>query len=224
MGSVLSCCNKGSSEEEDSLLRAQQAGYGSNINDGDTDSYTAEQQRLQDEERIAQTRENQLREIVNSTNDKMIDISMITNSGIVIQSNDLVDHVRKFTDERSETGDSNDNYLAPVSSNLAAIMSNSASLHNNNNHNNNNNINNNYNNHTTQSSTHSRLLDDQILDDILHTGGATLSAKAVFTPLDTKIQMTKENKNNLKDTHQQIKKSLEEQLKVEPLGSLLMTF
>ncbi|CAB4256400.1 similar to Saccharomyces cerevisiae YKR007W MEH1 Component of the EGO complex [Maudiozyma barnettii] len=216
MGSVLSCCNKGSSEEEDSLLRAQQAGYGSNINDGDADSYTAEQQRLQDEERVAQARENQLRDIVNATNDKMIDISMITNSGIVIQSNDQIDEVRKFADKNSETGDGNDNYLAPVSSNLAAIMSNSGSLHNNNNNNN----------YTSQNSTHSRPLDDQILDDISHTGGTTTSAstKAVFVTLDTNGQMTKEDKDNLKAMHQQIKKSLEDQLKVEPLGSLVMTF
>lgn len=209
MGAVLSCCNKGNSEEEEALLRAHQAGYGSNPAENEEDSYMAEQQRLQEEEMVAQARENQLREIVNNTNDKMIDISMLTNSGIVIQGTDLMDSSTHFPDDRSDTEDGTDNYLAPVSSNLAAIMSNNASLKNNN--------------RTTQNSTHSRLLDDQIQDTISHSGNLPVS-KANFVQLDTNTQLSEQEKNELKDVHQKIAKGLEEQLTVKPKGDLVITF
>ena len=209
MGAVLSCCNKGNSEEEEALLRAQQTGYGSNSADNMEDSYMAEQQRLQEEERVGQARENQFREIVNNTNDKMIDISMLTNSGIVLHGTDLMDNSVHFSDDRSETEDGTDNYLAPVSSNLAAIMSNNASIKNNNN--------------TTQNSTHSRLLDDQIQDSISHTENLHV-CKADFVQLDTNTQLSEQEKNELKDMHRKIAKGLEEQLTVKPKGDLVITF
>ncbi|CCD27388.1 Meh1p NDAI_0K01970 [Naumovozyma dairenensis CBS 421] len=89
MGVIFSCCNvhSGDDEEQESLLRSQHE----NNNNGDpnSDSYDALLQRqleLQEQKRL--TREKQLRDIVTDTNDKLIDISMVSNSGIVIQSDD----------------------------------------------------------------------------------------------------------------------------------------
>lgn len=209
MGPVLSCCNRGSSEEEEALLRARQAGYGSESAENEEDPHMAEQLRLQEEERIAQARENQLREIVNNTNDKMIDISMLTNSGIVIQGTDLIDNSTHFPEDRSDTEDGTDNYLAPVSSNLVAIMSNNASIKNNNN--------------TTQNSTHSKLIDDQIQDSISHSEHLPVS-KANFVQLDTNTQLSEQEKKQLKEMHHKIAKGLEEQLTVKPKGDLVITF
>ncbi|BAO39916.1 hypothetical protein KLMA_30621 [Kluyveromyces marxianus] len=80
MGNVLSCCF-GHDEESDPLLQ-EQSGYGSQAQ---LDFNEMEQRQ---KESIRQ-RERELTEIVNSTNDKLIDIGMISNSGIVASSHDL---------------------------------------------------------------------------------------------------------------------------------------
>lgn len=102
MGAVFSCCKHHAGEENEALLREQQAGYGSqgNANDG----YDAEQMRLKEHEQKLLAREQELRDIVANTNDKLIDISMINNSGIVIQGTDLQEALDKRQQE--EGGDS----------------------------------------------------------------------------------------------------------------------
>lgn len=81
MGNILSCCFKADTEEADPLLQ-EQDGYGSQ---GQLD-YNEMEQRQQ--ERMLE-RERELTEIVNNTNDKLIDIGMISNSGIVATSRDF---------------------------------------------------------------------------------------------------------------------------------------
>ncbi|EJS42921.1 meh1p [Saccharomyces arboricola H-6] len=93
MGIVFSCCKHHASEEDEALLREQQAGYGTQGNAND--EYDAEQVRLKEHEQKLLAREQELREIVANTNDKLIDISMINNSGIVIQGTDLQEALDK---------------------------------------------------------------------------------------------------------------------------------
>nr|6JWP_C Chain C, Protein MEH1 [Saccharomyces cerevisiae S288C]6JWP_H Chain H, Protein MEH1 [Saccharomyces cerevisiae S288C] len=61
------------------------------------DEYDAEQMRLKEHEHEQKllAREQELRDIVANTNDKLIDISMINNSGIVIQGTDLQEALDK---------------------------------------------------------------------------------------------------------------------------------
>ncbi|CEP60883.1 Meh1p LALA0_S02e01838g [Lachancea lanzarotensis] len=87
MGAVLSCCFGSGSSEGEPLLQDAQKGYGSYGPDDDD----LMQRKLEEEERKLLAREQELAEIVISTNDKLIDISMMSNSGIVIQSHDLGD-------------------------------------------------------------------------------------------------------------------------------------
>lgn len=82
------------------LLREQQAGYGSQGNANS--EYDAEQMRLKEHEQKLLAREQELREIVANTNDKLIDISMINNSGIVIQGTDLQEALDKKQQEEGE--------------------------------------------------------------------------------------------------------------------------
>ncbi|CDO94513.1 unnamed protein product [Kluyveromyces dobzhanskii CBS 2104] len=81
MGNALSCCFRQDSDENDPLLQEQDR-YGSQAQ---LDYNEMEQQQ---KERVLE-RERELTEIVNSTNDKLIDIGMISNSGIVASSHDL---------------------------------------------------------------------------------------------------------------------------------------
>ncbi|SCU92160.1 LAFA_0F08416g1_1 [Lachancea sp. 'fantastica'] len=87
MGAVLSCCFGSGSSDGEPLLQDAQKGYGS-FGQDDSDIM---QRKLEEEEQKLLAREQELAEIVNSTNDKLIDISMMSNSGIVVQSHDLGD-------------------------------------------------------------------------------------------------------------------------------------
>lgn len=89
MGVIFSsCCPSSSGQDEESLLRSQQEGYGS-MSNGGSNQYEAAQEQMREYERRLQARDQELRGIVATTNDKLIDISMISNSGIVVQKNDL---------------------------------------------------------------------------------------------------------------------------------------
>lgn len=84
MGLILSCCRESDLDENEALLASQQNGY----NNGN-DDYNALQHQIREHEERLRARENALKEIVTNTNDKLIDISMISNSGIVVQGSDL---------------------------------------------------------------------------------------------------------------------------------------
>ncbi|CCF58000.1 hypothetical protein KAFR_0D03520 [Kazachstania africana CBS 2517] len=99
MGVVFSCWRDRSSDEDEALLRHQH-GYGSGYNDNDNEEYSSLQQEERERERKARIRDDQLRKIVANTNDKLIDISMIDNSGIVVQSGDL--DIPKDTEDISD--------------------------------------------------------------------------------------------------------------------------
>ncbi|CCC67049.1 hypothetical protein NCAS_0A04910 [Naumovozyma castellii] len=108
MGAILSCC-KGHTDEEDPLLRNPQDRYGGTMNGDDpqmTDGYS-EALRLKQEEKKA-ARDKELKQIVTDTNDKLIDISMINNSGIVLESNDS-DWFKKAV--IADEGEATDNQL-----------------------------------------------------------------------------------------------------------------
>ncbi|QLG72672.1 hypothetical protein HG535_0D03800 [Zygotorulaspora mrakii] len=85
MGIVLSCCQDNDSEENEALLAGQQNGFG----DDSAEDYNARQLQTKLHEEQMRARDEALKEIVSNTNDKLIDISMISNSGIVIQGTDL---------------------------------------------------------------------------------------------------------------------------------------
>ncbi|SCU89565.1 LANO_0D05490g1_1 [Lachancea nothofagi CBS 11611] len=85
MGGILSCCFGTRSSETEPLVQEAQKGYGSYGNEDDE----ALQRKIEQEEQKLLAREQELTEIVNNTNDKLIDISMMSNSGIVVQSHDL---------------------------------------------------------------------------------------------------------------------------------------
>ncbi|SCV01356.1 LAME_0G15698g1_1 [Lachancea meyersii CBS 8951] len=86
MGAALSCCFSSGDSEGEPLIQDAQKGYGSYNDDDDV-----MQRKLEEEEQKLLAREQELTEIVNNTNDKLIDISMMSNSGIVVQSHDLGD-------------------------------------------------------------------------------------------------------------------------------------
>lgn len=85
MGIIFSCCRNGDVDENEALLAAQQNGYGTE-NERDLNEV---QRQLREQEERALAREAQLRDIVTNTNDKLIDISMISNSGIVVPGSDI---------------------------------------------------------------------------------------------------------------------------------------
>ncbi|CAL9729311.1 protein Meh1p [Monosporozyma unispora] len=104
MGAAFSCCPFGGSSngsDEEALLRNQQDGYGSTIN-GENNQYDAVQEQIREHERRLQARDQELRGIVANTNDKLIDISMISNSGIVVQKNDL--YTEDLDEDTTATG------------------------------------------------------------------------------------------------------------------------
>lgn len=137
MGAVFSSCcpqfghSSGESDEE-ALLRNQQNGYGSmngGVN-GDNTGYDAVQEQMREHERKLQARDRELRGIVAATNDKLIDISMISNSGIVVQKNDLytedLDEEENGVDSESgpnqqDRQDSSDNENSGTSANLTLL-------------------------------------------------------------------------------------------------------
>ncbi|KAK5959682.1 Meh1p PWA37_003045 [Arxiozyma heterogenica] len=103
----LCCCgfawgSSSSDPDEEALLRNQPYGYGTTSN-GANGPYDAVQEQLKEHERRLQARDQELRGIVASTNDKLIDISMISNSGIVVQKSDL------YTEDMDEEENDDDN-------------------------------------------------------------------------------------------------------------------
>lgn len=87
MGILLSCCKEREPEEEP-LIASNQRGYGGE-GAGNFEEYSDLQRLKQEEENKLMAREQQLRDIVSDTNDKLIDISMISNSGIVTHGRDV---------------------------------------------------------------------------------------------------------------------------------------
>lgn len=103
----LCCCgfawgSSSSDPDEEALLRNQSYGYGT-TNNGANGPYDAVQEQIREHERRLQARDQELRGIVTSTNDKLIDISMISNSGIVVQKSDL------YTEDMDEGDNDDDN-------------------------------------------------------------------------------------------------------------------
>lgn len=96
MGNLSSCCRHGTHDDEESLLRGRPNGI---LNTNET--YDAIQQQMLEQQKKIQQRESELRDIVFSTNDKLIDISMISNSGIVIQSGDFYSEDNDDEDENT---------------------------------------------------------------------------------------------------------------------------
>ncbi|EDO14311.1 hypothetical protein Kpol_160p2 [Vanderwaltozyma polyspora DSM 70294] len=88
MGVILSCCRGNDNDENEGLLAGQQAGYGG-IQDSIEEDDLIMQRKLLEQEQKTMERNQELKDIVINLNDKLIDISMISNSGIVIQSTDL---------------------------------------------------------------------------------------------------------------------------------------
>lgn len=159
MGLILSCCREGELDENEALLASQQNGYGAH------EDYNALQQQMKEHEERLRARENMLKEIVTNTNDKLIDISMISNSGIVIQGTDLKNHDPEYALE-----------------NASATR-----------------------------------------DNQEHTLEQNKSSKSNFVALDTKTAMSNEMKKNLKLLHQTIFETLDDELRVEPRGKLVVT-
>ena len=129
---------------------------------------------------------------------------MISNSGIVVHGNDMRSEHRSDIYDRldSETGD--DNHLMPKTSNLAAIMSNSASIHYPSQHNEDN------------------IDDDNINDDAQE--GISTKEEADFTTLDTKTQLSPATKESLKELHKQVVEALKQQLTIEAPTDLVLDF
>lgn len=112
MGLILSCCREGEVDENEALLASQQNGYGGH---GNEDNNALQLQMKEHEERL-RARENTLKEIVTNTNDKLIDISMISNSGIVIQGTDLNNQEPEYAQEAANelaTGDNREDISKP---------------------------------------------------------------------------------------------------------------
>lgn len=86
MGTLFSCCSSVHEGERDPLFDSQ-LGYDS-LRIANENKLALEQELQQ---RLLQ-RQQELTDIAKNTNDKLIDISMISNSGIVIQSHDLDEH------------------------------------------------------------------------------------------------------------------------------------
>lgn len=116
MGIIASCCRSGDADENEALLAREQNGYGGD----NSEDYNAAQRQMREQEEQMRARENLLKEIVANTNDKLIDISMISNSGIVIQGTDLKNPESQFvrhpsTGSVSENGDGINNEEGPKS-------------------------------------------------------------------------------------------------------------
>lgn len=105
MGAVFSCitncCGSENSTENDPLLQNQQEGYRTN----DGGDYDVMQRQLQIEEQKLMQRERELTDIVNNTNDKLIDISMMSNSGIVMKGHDIEAYLTSDDGDNAESGE-----------------------------------------------------------------------------------------------------------------------
>lgn len=86
MGQLCSCFKEEDTNAEDSLLRSVQQGYGTNTGNESLDGVEDNIAYLEQKE---QERIQELNSIVNETNDKLIDVSMISNSGIVALGHDI---------------------------------------------------------------------------------------------------------------------------------------
>lgn len=119
MGALLSCFRDRASDESEGLLANQQNGYGADTGE---DSSALQRQMKEHEEQMF-AREQLLKEIVANTNDKLIDISMISNSGIVVQGSDLkpvsqeiedqLEHPVASENETNDTGTKNTSEANP---------------------------------------------------------------------------------------------------------------
>lgn len=96
MGALLSCLKDRTSDENEGLLANQQNGYGADTGE----DVSALQRQMKEHEEQMFAREQLLKEIVANTNDKLIDISMISNSGIVVQGSDLKPVSQEIEHER----------------------------------------------------------------------------------------------------------------------------
>ncbi|QLQ78195.1 hypothetical protein HG537_0A04420 [Torulaspora globosa] len=161
MGLILSCCREGEIDENEALLASQQNGYGAH------EDYNALQQQMKEHEERLRARENTLKEIVTNTNDKLIDISMISNSGIVIQGTDLKKPDPEYGVEDISGSTTRDNQ-----------------------------------------------------ENMPEQNGSNNSN---FVALDTKTAMSNEMKENLKLLHETIFETLDNELRVEPRGKLVVT-
>ncbi|CCH62682.1 hypothetical protein TBLA_0I00170 [Henningerozyma blattae CBS 6284] len=94
MGNICACLVNSDSNEDESLLAGQQNSYGT---DNVVDEETLLGRQMKEQEEQIMLRNQELRDIVNSTNDKLIDISMISNSGIVLEGHD--NNFKKFLKE-----------------------------------------------------------------------------------------------------------------------------
>lgn len=115
MGIVLSCFKENNSGEYESLLGSQQNGGSNGVND----SFDAAQEQAREHERKVKLRDQELKNIVLNTNDKLIDISMISNSGIVVQSCDVGDSMEMEGSSNINTVSSNTNANSTSENNIA---------------------------------------------------------------------------------------------------------
>ncbi|CCE64181.1 hypothetical protein TPHA_0G03410 [Tetrapisispora phaffii CBS 4417] len=106
MGIIFSCCREDSSDEDEALLREHQSGYGG-VDESSEYEDRLSAKILKEQEQKLQQRNEELREIVENLNGKLIDISMVSNSDIVVQSSDLDDTARSQLAEQKN----NDNYM-----------------------------------------------------------------------------------------------------------------
>lgn len=162
MGAILSCCREHDDENE-ALLASQQNGYGADQNGQD---YNALQRQMKEHEEQVRVRENLLKDIVASTNDKLIDISMISNSGIVVQGSDLKSSESEYAPEDLSTNCN---------------------------------------------------------DTVGHEGRQDLGGKSKYVVLDAETAMSDDMRRQLRMLHETIFETLEEELRVEAPGKLIVT-
>lgn len=112
MGVILSCCRE--RDDEDEPLLSQQQGYGTEPNAMEEQSDMQRQKR--EEEMRLLAREQQLRDIVSDTNDKLIDISMINNSGIVAHGRDIGNSKNNKPSDNSNDENNTEQATNPVNS------------------------------------------------------------------------------------------------------------
>ena len=184
--------------DEESLLRNQQEGYGSMKNNANG-SYDMVQEQMREHERRLQARDQELRGIVASTNDKLIDISMISNSGIVIQKSDL--YTEDVDEEESDENSDSNTTDSPIQQQVMELNTTGGPS---NNSNNNNDNNNNSNNSKVEISPES--------DTLTH-----------FTVL-AEEEVTPEMKQTLKEMHQNIMDQLTKQITTEAPQDLIFGF
>lgn len=163
MGVIASCCRDSDADENEALL-ASQNGHGDH-----NDDYNAVQRQMKEQEEQLRARENMLKKIVANTNDKLIDISMISNSGIVIQGTDLKNPESSYEPEASH----------------GSITDNANAEH-----------------------------DED---------GHKIHTRPRFVTLETDTAISDEMKSKLKQLHETIFTTLDEQLRVEPTGKLTVT-